>query len=233
MTKGFDHFEMMEQLIPNQIKGMHVFRPAATTAVPSSTLPATESIAPSMSPPVGPPSSINPDSLGPHVPSTYLAPSTISEGSQADSTWTSISRSKREYSALSPASVAGSQKQSWPPSATLKAQQEGTEMMKNLVEVVWEMQKSFTLASLLLPIPQLVQSSTHVGNAVSLLNKCTNLTSKERLSIANFLGEHENQAIIFYSLDEATRLEWLEEKRVLCGGTPHRVSADLQDHMIV
>lgn len=140
---------------------------------------------------------------------------------------------QRKYSALSPASVAGSQKRSWPPSATLKAQQEGTETMKNLVEVVREMQKNFTLAPPLLPIPQPVQTSTHVGNAISLLNKCTNLTSKERLSIANFLGEHENQAIIFYSLDEATRLEWLEEKRVLCGGAPHRVSADSQDHMIV
>ncbi|KAG1900884.1 uncharacterized protein F5891DRAFT_1187970 [Suillus fuscotomentosus] len=215
MSKGFDHFEIMEQLMPNQSKGAHVFRPT-TTAVSTSVPPATESAAPSAAPPpAGPPSSINPDSIAPPVPSTYLTPST--EGSTTDSAWTSISRSKRKYSALAPGSATSSQKRSRPPSATLMAQQEGTETMKNLVEVVHEMQKNFTLAPPPLPMPQLVQPGTHVGSAIALLNKYTNLTSKERLSIANFLAEHENQAIIFYSLDEATRLEWLEEKRVTSG----------------
>lgn len=227
MSKGFDHFEIMEQLMPNQSKGAHVFRPTTTT-VSTSVPPATESAAPSAAPP---PSSINPDSIEPPVPSTYLAPST--EGSTTDSAWTSVSRSKRKYSALAPGSATSSQKRNRPPSATLMAQQEGTETMKNLVEVVREMQKNFTLAPPLLPMPQPVQPGTHVGSAIALLNKCTNLTSKERLAIANFLAEHENQAIIFYSLDEATRLEWLEEKRVLCGGAPRQASADSQEHMIV
>ncbi|KAG2050459.1 hypothetical protein BDR06DRAFT_1023280 [Suillus hirtellus] len=231
ISKGFNHFEIMEQLMPNQSKGAHVFWPTAT-AVSTSVPPATESTAPSAAPPpAGPPSSINPDSIAPPVPSTYLAPST--EGSTTDSVWTSISCSKCKYSALAPGSATSSQKQSRPPSATLMAQQEGTETMKNLVEVVCEMQKNFTLAPPLLPMQQLVQPGTHVGSTITLLNKYTNLTSKERLSIANFLAEHENQAIIFYSLDEATRLEWLEEKRVLCGGAPCQASADSQEHMIV
>jgi hypothetical protein len=88
-------------------------------------------------------------------------------------------------------------------------------MMKGLIEVVCEMQQSFALAP---PVP--IQLSTHIGNAVTLLNKYTELTSKEHLAIANYLAEHENQAIIFYLLDEVTRVEWLEEKRVLCGGEP-------------
>lgn len=83
-------------------------------------------------------------------------------------------------------------------------------MMKSLIEVVHEMQKNLVLA-LVQPLVQ-PQPSTHVGSAVSLLNKYTNLMSKEHLGIANFLGEHETQAIIFYSLDEVTRLEWLEKK---------------------
>ncbi|KAG1825091.1 hypothetical protein EV424DRAFT_1345915 [Suillus variegatus] len=91
MSKGFDHFEIMEQLMPNQSKGAHVFRPTTTT-VSTSVPPATESAAPSAAPP---PSSINPDSIEPPVPSTYLAPST--EGSTTDSAWTSVSRSKRNH----------------------------------------------------------------------------------------------------------------------------------------
>ncbi|KAG2355311.1 hypothetical protein BDR07DRAFT_1381594 [Suillus spraguei] len=94
-----------------------------------------------------------------------------------------------------------------PHGQVLAVESEGTETMKSLIEVVPEMQKSLVL------VPQLpVQPSTHVGRAVSLLNTCVELTSKERLAIANFLAEHENQAIIFYSLDEVTRAEWLEEK---------------------
>ncbi|KAG2127179.1 uncharacterized protein EDB93DRAFT_1257163 [Suillus bovinus] len=76
MTRGFDHFEIMEQLMPNQSKGTHVFWPT-TTAVSSSISPATESAASSAAPPPpGPPLSINPDLLEPPAPSTYLAPST-------------------------------------------------------------------------------------------------------------------------------------------------------------
>ncbi|KAG2347326.1 hypothetical protein BDR05DRAFT_996462 [Suillus weaverae] len=141
-----------------------IFHPPSTS---SSILPSIEN-----APPGPPPSSVDPESLGPTIPSTFLSPST--EGS-----------------------------------ATLLAQQEGTETMKNLVEVVREMQKNLVLVP---PQPQPQPSSTHVGSAISLLNKCANLTSKEHLAIANFLAEHENQAIIFYSLDEVTRLEWLEEK---------------------
>ncbi|KAG2100721.1 uncharacterized protein F5147DRAFT_776927 [Suillus discolor] len=149
IIKNFDHFEIMEQLMPNQSKGAHVFWPT-TTAVSTSIPPATESVAPSAAPPpAGPPSSINPDSLKPPVPSTYLAPST--EGSTTDSAWTSISHSKHKYSALAPGSATSSQKRSQPPSATLLAQQEGTETMKSLVEVVHEMQRDFTLAPPPLP----------------------------------------------------------------------------------
>lgn len=233
MTKGFEHFEIMQQLMPGKSKGSHVFRP--TTAVAnantlSSIPPVTYNALPGLpSSSVGPP----PSSVGlepPIPPSTFLAPSTEGSTSAGGSAWTSISRGKRKYSALSPASAAGSQKRSRPPSATLLAQQEGTETMKSLVEVVREMQKNLVLAPVL-PLVQ-PQPSTHVGSAISLLNKYTNLTSKERLGIANFLAEHENQAIIFYSLDEVTRLEWLEEKRVLCGGAP-RQSVDSQEYMIV
>lgn len=97
--------------------------------------------------------------------------------------------------------------------------------MKNLVEVVREMQKNLILAPLQLLVQP--QPSTHIGSAISLLNMYTDLTSKECLAIANFFAEHENQEIIFYSLDEVTRPKWLEEKRVLCGSTP-RAS---QNHM--
>ncbi|KAG2359037.1 hypothetical protein BDR07DRAFT_1488694 [Suillus spraguei] len=228
MSKGFEHFNIIKQLMPNQTKNSHMYWPTAvSTPIP----PATESAAPPpvAPPPAAPPSSVDPDSLAPPFPSTFLA--TSSGGSTTDSAWTSISRSKCKFSALSPSaeSVAGSQKRSRPPSATLLAQQEGTETM-NLVEVVHEMQKSLTLA----PLPLvLTQPGTHVGNAISQLNKCTNITSKECLAIANFLAEHENQAIIFYLLDEATRLEWLEEKRLLCGSAPQQAPADSQDHMVV
>ncbi|KAG2367235.1 hypothetical protein BDR07DRAFT_1479362 [Suillus spraguei] len=202
------------------------------TAVSTPIPPATESAAPPpvAPPPAVPPSLVDPDSLAPPVPSIFLA--TSSGGSTTDSAWTSISCSKHKFSTLSPSaeSVAGSQKRSRPPSATLLAQQEGTETMKNLVEVVHEMQKSLMLAP---PPLVLAQPGTHVGNAISLLNKCTNITSKEHLAIANFLAEHENQAIIFYLLDEATRLEWLEEKRLLCGSAPWQPPADSQDHMVV
>jgi hypothetical protein len=94
------------------------------------------------------------------------------------------------------------------------------EMMESLVEVVREMQKNLVLA-LVLPLVR-PQPSTHIGNAISLLNKYTNLMNKEHLGIANFIAEYENQAIIFYLLDEVMRLEWLEEKRVLCGGAPRQ-----------
>jgi len=56
----------------------------------------------------------------------------------------------------------------------------------------------------------------------------SDFTSKEQLAITNYLGEHENQAIIFCSLDEATRLAWLEEKQLLCGGKPCQVSMEGQ-----
>ncbi|KAG0702419.1 hypothetical protein DFH29DRAFT_999373 [Suillus ampliporus] len=207
MMKGFDHFKIMQELMPsNNANTLSSIPPATDNALPGP-----------------PPSSV--DLEPPVPPSTFLAPSTEGSISASGLAWTSISHGKRKYSALSPASVAGSQKRSQPTSATLLAQQEGTETMKSLIKVVCEMQKNLMLA----PPPQ---PSTHVGSAISLLNKCTNLTSKERLAIANFLAEHENQAIIFYSLDEVTRLEWLEEKRVLCGGAPWQ-SVDSQEYMIV
>lgn len=216
MMKGFEHFEIMEQLIPSKAKGSHVFRPTASTPplIPTASTPPLIPTAIDNAT-RGPPSSVDPDSLEVPPPSTFLCPST--EGS-TDSVWTSISRGKRKFSAIAPGSAVSSQKRSRPPSATLLVQQEGTETMKNLVEVVREMQKNLVLASPQPPVQP--QPSTHVGRAISLLNMYTDLTSKERLAIANFLAEHENQAIIFYSLDEVTRLEWLEEKRVLCGGAP-------------
>ncbi|KAG1744742.1 hypothetical protein EDB19DRAFT_1906458 [Suillus lakei] len=197
---------------PFMSKGSHVFRPTTTVTndnTISSIPPATDNALPGLPPSsVGPPpSSVPPSSMDlepPIPPSTFLAPST--EGSTS--------------------AVAGSQKRSWPPSAMLLAQQEGMETMKSLVEVVCEMQKNLVLA------PVQPQPSTHVGSAISLLNKYTNLTSKECLGIANFLGEHKTQAIIFYSLDEVTRLEWLEEKQMLCGGAPQQ-SVDSQEYMIV
>ncbi|KAG1746877.1 hypothetical protein EDB19DRAFT_1905704 [Suillus lakei] len=227
MAKGFDHFKIMQQSMPSKSKGSHIFRPTTTVAndnTLSSIPPATDNALPGPPPSSAPPSSAPPSSAPPSSappssapppsmdleppipPSTFLAPSTEGSTSASGSAWTSISRGKRKYSALSPASVAGSQKQSQPPSAMLLVQQEGTETMKSLIEVVCEMQKNLVLA------PVQPQPSTHVGSAISLLNKYTNLTSKERLGIANFLGEHKTQAIIFYLLDEVTRLEWLEEK---------------------
>ncbi|KAG2357626.1 hypothetical protein BDR07DRAFT_1379979 [Suillus spraguei] len=189
MSKGLEHFNIIEQLMPNQTKNSHMYQPTAvSTPIP----PATESAVP---PPVAPPSSVDLDSHAPPVPSTFLA--TSSGGSTTDSAWTSISHSKRKFSTLNPSAE------------SVAAQQEGMEMMKNLVEVVREMQKSLMLAP---PPLVLAQPGTHIGNTIFLLNKCTNITSKECLAIANFLAEHENQAIIFYSLDEAIRLEWLEEK---------------------
>ncbi|KAG2357846.1 hypothetical protein BDR07DRAFT_1379800 [Suillus spraguei] len=207
MMRGFDHLEIMEQLMPSQSKNWHIFW--ATTI--SSTLPQNPIIPTSTleNMPQGPPSSVNLEFLSPPVPSTFLSPST--EGSAADSEWTSISRGKYKFSPLTPTSIAGSQKQSHLPFATSIVQQEDNETMKDLVGVVHKMNKNLALAS--------QQPSTHVGRAIFLLNMYTNLTSKERLSIANFLAKHENQAIIFYSLDEVMRLKWLEEKHVLCGGS--------------
>ncbi|KAG2109810.1 hypothetical protein DEU56DRAFT_920272 [Suillus clintonianus] len=236
MNKGFDHFEIMEQLLQGVSKGLHIFRPATQAAsnAPQNSAASTSSSIPPVTGHAPPPSSVDPESLGPPVPSTFLSPSTEGSTTGTDSAWTSISRGKRKFSALTPSSVAGSQKRTRPPSATLLVQREGTETMKNLVEVVREMQKNLVLAPPPPPLPPVqLQPSTHVGSAISLLNKYTDLTSKERLAIANFLAGNENQAITFYSLDEATRLEWLEEKRVLCGGVPRQASADLQDCMLV
>lgn len=222
MIKGFDHFDIMQQLMPSKLKGSHVFQPTTTTNANTlfSIPPATDNALPGP-----PPSSVDP-------PFTFLAPSTEGSTSAGGSAWTSISRGKRKCSALLPALAAGSQKRGWPPSAMLLAQQEGTETMKSLIEVVREMQKTLVLAPALPPVQPQPQPSTHVGSTISLLNKYTDLTSKEHLGIANFLAEHKNQAIIFYSLDEVTRLEWLEEKWVLCGGAPWR-SVDSQEYMIV
>ncbi|KAG1864538.1 hypothetical protein C8R48DRAFT_798243 [Suillus tomentosus] len=105
MMKGFEHFEIMEQLIPSKAKGLHVFRPTTSTPplIPTASTPpliptaidnATRE----------PPSSVDPDSLEVPPPSTFLCPST--EGS-TDSVWTSISRGKRKFSAIAPGSAAG------------------------------------------------------------------------------------------------------------------------------
>ncbi|KAG1784463.1 uncharacterized protein HD556DRAFT_1451750 [Suillus plorans] len=124
MMKGFDHFETMEQLVPSKAKGSHVFRPTAT----SNTTPqdSTTSMSPLIPTAIddalqGPPSLVDPDSLEVPAPSTFLSPST--EGS-TDSVWTSISRGKRKFSAVSPSSIVSFQKRSRPPSATLLVQQE-------------------------------------------------------------------------------------------------------------
>ncbi|KAG2046243.1 hypothetical protein BDR06DRAFT_1037894 [Suillus hirtellus] len=125
IMKGFEHFEIMEQLIPSKAKGLHVFQPTTSTPplIPTTIDNATR----------GPPSSVDPDSLEVPPPSTFLCLST--EGS-TNSVWTSISHGKRKFSAIAPGSAVSSQKQSRPPSAMLLVQQEGTKMMKNLVEVI-------------------------------------------------------------------------------------------------
>jgi len=84
-----------------------------------------------------------------------------------------------------------------------------------------------------LVLPQAAQqpqppSMARLMQVISLLKQYTDFTSKELLAITNYPGEHENQAIIFCSLDEATRLAWLKEKRLLCGYKPCQVSMKCQ-----
>jgi hypothetical protein len=238
----------MDQLVPRQPKGQHRYRGTNPSCVlppppqmpgPSvSTAPTTrDGLGPAAAANSGPnPSpSMNPESIPPPVPSTYLSHRDHDSGgsSTADSSmWTSISqRAKRKHNEFSPSSGSQYTKRSRPPSSA-QVQQDGTDTMRDLVVVVREMQKNFaSSAPENLVLPQAVQrpqppSMAGLVQAISLLNQYTDFTSKERLAIANYLGEHENQAIIFCSLDEATRLAWLEEKRLLCGGEPRQVSME-------
>ncbi|KAG1809208.1 hypothetical protein EV424DRAFT_1350097 [Suillus variegatus] len=171
-TKGFSHLALMEQLVSSQGKGKYVFRPHSTRTsaaldlnpAPSPTASTTtgfiipqtpnRNFTTMRTPDTGLLASANssqgmdPESISPSVPSTYLS---HSAGSSVGA-WTSVSDTsgaKRKYSALSPESAAGSShsKRSRPPSATLKVQQEGAESMKDLVTVVREMQKNLGLLS--------------------------------------------------------------------------------------
>lgn len=238
----------MEQLVSSQGKGKYVFRPHSTRTsaaldlnpAPSPTTSTTtgfiipqtpnRNFTTMRTPDTGLLASANssqgmdPESISPSVPSTYLS---HSAGSSVGA-WTSVSDTsgaKRKYSALSPESAAGSShsKRSRPPSAMLKVQQEGAESMKDLVTVVREMQKNLGLSApqQSQPPPQQV-SMAGLVQAIALLNQYANSdlfqSVEEQLAIANYLADHESQAVLFCSLNEQTRRAWLEQKRrQLCG----------------
>ncbi|KAG1836262.1 hypothetical protein C8R48DRAFT_782988 [Suillus tomentosus] len=195
-TKGFSHLALMEQLVSSQGKGKYVFQPHSTST--SATL--------NMNPTPSPAASTTTGFIVPQTPNhNFTTMRTPDTGLLAMGAWTSVSDTsgaKHKYSALSPESAAGSShsKRSRPPSAMLKVQQEGAESMKDLVTVVREMQKNLALSApqQLQPPPQQV-SMAGLVQAIALLNQYANSdlfeSVEEQLAIANYLADHESQAV--------------------------------------
>lgn len=144
---------------------------------------------------------VNPEAISPSAPSTFLG-SNASSAPASSSGLTSISRSKcrlNDDSTSAVGSEGSSRKRMRPPSATVKAQQEGSESMAKMVHVFEGFAKTFTQ-----------NSSDPLSRSIVLLSGHEFLTESQQLDVADYLSNNPSKAIIFANFPEKTRVAWLK-----------------------
>ncbi|KAG2741716.1 hypothetical protein P692DRAFT_20851004 [Suillus brevipes Sb2] len=132
------------------------------------------------------------------LPTSPIAPSTPA-----------LSTDKRKASALGSDVDAPSGKCSRPPSATAKAQQEGTAVMSSLATTVETMSKNMSAP----PPPPPPPPPSDFARAVELVSEATYLSTNDKLDMAQLFVKDKDEATAFlYLKGDDLKANWVQRK---------------------
>ena len=134
-----------------------------------------------------------PAPISPGIPSTFLSGSSVSG-------LTSVSWGKRKLDAMevSVVSESGKAKRSHPPSASVKAQQDGSSAMMKVADMVEDLMKTFVQAQ---SQEQQYARATYDG-----------LSTEEKLELIDFLGRNPKEVVKYLYMDNNLRAVWMQRR---------------------
>ena len=204
----------MQQLVPHKAhgRGRHGYNPAigvntshvrknqhptaATTTTPApdagTSLPNTT---------LSPSNTVDPDSISPSAPSSFLGSSAQSNATGS----TSISKGKRK--AESVASNTSSSKRTRPQSLTAQAQLEGSAAMQDIASAFKDISRSLDHGTTHPP-------ETDLSSAITLLGQHKELSLEDVVTLSDFFSQPQNlsYATVFRSLPTGAREIWLQRR---------------------
>ena len=148
-----------------------------------------------------PSNTVDPDSISPSAPSSFL-------GSSAQSNATgSMSISKGKRKAESVASNTSSSKRTRPQSLTAQAQLEGSAAMQDIASAFKDISHSFDHGTTHPP-------ETDLSSAVTLLGQHKELSLEDVVTLLDFFSQLQNlsYATVFRSLPTGAREIWLQQR---------------------
>ncbi|KAG0708358.1 hypothetical protein DFH29DRAFT_994199 [Suillus ampliporus] len=212
-NKGFNHFHIIDNMMPHKSKGDFIYCPGDDTAPPtppaaaSSSAPDTLNLAQlaTAANKIGGHIAAAGPRFDPQAPSSDI-PSTFLSGSTASSVVTSVSQTKRKHTEMGSAVSSGSAaKRSRPPSASVKAQQEGSDAIMKFNNIFEGFIDKFNNTQMSL--------NPEYACAIRMLKEHdgAGLSAQERMGISSFMGRHPKEVTLYINSDDDVRALWVQQ----------------------